>query len=97
MGTGGEGPELVQLSAAGRLQDFGSVIEVRGSRYIDLLRAEARVYVEDDEAFTTPWDAMQLYRRVEAGSLIEVACAENNVNYFKQELEPLPQAGKPDF
>ena len=58
---------------------------------------EARVHVEDDDAFTTPWDAMQLYRRVEPGPLIEVACAENNVNYFKQELEPLPQADKPDF
>jgi len=58
---------------------------------------EARVRVEDDDAFTTPWNAMQLYRRVEPGPMIEVACAENNVNYFKQELEPLPQADKPDF
>lgn len=58
---------------------------------------EAKVLVEDADAFTTPWEAMQLYRRVEPGPLIEASCAENNVNYFKQEVEPIPMADKPDF
>lgn len=58
---------------------------------------EAKARVEDEGAFTTPWEAMQLYRRVEPGPLIEAKCAENNVNYFKQEVEPLPMAEKPDF
>jgi hypothetical protein len=26
-----------------------------------------------------------------------VICAENNVNYFNHEIDPMPQADKPDF
>jgi hypothetical protein len=29
--------------------------------------------------------------------LAEDSCAENNANYFNYEVEPLPQADKPDF
>jgi hypothetical protein len=31
------------------------------------MRMEVRLHVEDPVAFTTPWDAMQRYRRVEPG------------------------------
>jgi hypothetical protein len=31
----------------------------------DHLRLEVRLHVEDSGAFTTPWDALQRYRRVE--------------------------------
>jgi hypothetical protein len=48
-------------------------------------------------AFTTPWSAIQRYRRVEAGPLVETACAENNGDHFDQGMEPIPQADKPDF
>ena len=58
---------------------------------------EAKVHVEDEDTFTSPWEAIQLYRRVEPGPLIEASCAENNVNPFHQETEPLPEAAKPDF
>jgi hypothetical protein len=55
------------------------------------------LHVEDPVAFTTPWNAIQRYRRVEPGPLIEVSCAENNVNYFNQQVEPLPQDDTPGF
>jgi hypothetical protein len=55
------------------------------------------VRVEDPGAFTTPWSAIQRYRRVEAGPLVETACAENNGDHFDQGMEPIPQADKPDF
>jgi len=29
--------------------------------------------------------------------LQEVICAENNANYFNHEIDPMPQADKPDF
>jgi hypothetical protein len=29
--------------------------------------------------------------------LAEESCAENNANYFSYEVEPLPQAERPDF
>ncbi|HLH98980.1 MAG TPA: hypothetical protein VKW08_28045 [Xanthobacteraceae bacterium] len=58
---------------------------------------EAKVHVEDPGAFTTAWDAIQRYRRVEQGPMIEMACAENNDDHFQQNLEPMPQADKPDF
>jgi hypothetical protein len=58
---------------------------------------EAKVHVEDPGTFTTPWDAIQRYRRVEQGPMVEMACAENNDDHFGQDLEPMPEAGKPDF
>jgi hypothetical protein len=41
--------------------------------------------------------SIQRYRRVETGSLVEMACAENNGYHFDQGMEPIPQADKPDF
>jgi hypothetical protein len=58
---------------------------------------EVNLHVEDPGAFTTPWDATQRYRRVEPGPMVEANCAENNANYFHYEVEPMPEAAKPDF
>jgi len=69
---------------------------------------EAKVHVEDTGAFTTPWDAVQHYRRIGAegdaadprvpkGPLEEMACAENNGDIFDEGLDPIPTAAKPDF
>jgi hypothetical protein len=55
------------------------------------------VHVEDTGAFTTPWDAKQLYVRSERAPLSEVVCAENNANYFNYEVDPTPEAATPDF
>src|SRR6185436_7538136 len=60
------GPKLHVIERF-RLIDGGNTLEVR-------------VHVEDEDAFTTPWDALQRYRRVEPGPLIEASCAENNIN-----------------
>jgi hypothetical protein len=58
---------------------------------------EVNVHVEDPGAFTTPWNAIQRYRRVETGPMIEIACPENNGDFFHQDIDPMPQADKPDF
>lgn len=58
---------------------------------------EARVHVEDPGAFTTPWDAVQRYRRVEAAPMDEETCAEGARDYFNQEAEPIPEAKRADF
>jgi hypothetical protein len=55
------------------------------------------VHVEDPGAFTQAWNAVQRYRRVEPGPIVEMNCAENNANYFNHELEPMPVAARPDF
>ena len=59
---------------------------------------EVNIHVEDPGAFTVPWNAIQRYGRAEFGPMIEVSCAEGMLNnYFKQDVEPIPQAAKPDF
>jgi hypothetical protein len=58
---------------------------------------EVNVHVEDPGAFTTPWNAIQRYRRTDSSPLSEVVCAENNDDHFHHDLEPMPQADKPDF
>jgi len=58
---------------------------------------EVNVRVEDPGAFTTPWNAIQRYRRMDRSPLSEVVCAENNDDHFHHGLEPMPQADKPDF
>ena len=38
------------------------------------------------------------YGRAEFGPMIEVSCAEGTMtNFFNQDIEPIPQASKPDF
>ena len=63
----------------------------------DAKSIEVTLTVEDPGAFTMPWSAMQRYRRVEPGPMVESTCVEGNFNYFNFDLEPLPQADKPDF
>lgn len=69
---------------------------------------EAKVRVEDPGAFTTPWNAIQRYRRISAGGdkadpripqgpLEEMVCAENNGDTFNEGLDPIPTAATPDF
>jgi hypothetical protein len=58
---------------------------------------EVNVRVEDPGAFTTPWNAVQRYRRMEAAPMPELVCAENNGDHFNQNLEPMPTAARPDF
>lgn len=60
-------------------------------------RLEVTVTVEDPGAFTTPWSAMQTYRRTEIGPMFESTCVEGNFNYFGFDLEPLPQEDKQVF
>ena len=60
-------------------------------------RIEATVTVEDPGAFTTPWTAMQIYRRIEVGPMAESTCAEGNFNYFNFDFDPLPQEDKQVF
>jgi hypothetical protein len=58
---------------------------------------EVNVHVEDPGAFTTPWNAIQRYRRTNTGPMTEVVCAENNDDHFHHGLEPMPEADQPDF
>ena len=58
---------------------------------------EVKVHVEDPGAFTTPWDVSQRYVRSTREPMVETICAENNTNYFNVEIDPMPEARKPDF
>jgi len=53
--------------------------------------------IEDPGAFTTPWTALQRYRRVSQGPMPETICAENNGDHFNHGLDPMPSAKSPDF
>jgi hypothetical protein len=58
---------------------------------------EVSVTVDDPGAFTTPWSAIQRYRRVQRAPVEEQPCAENNSNYLNESVRPIPQAAMPDF
>jgi hypothetical protein len=58
---------------------------------------EVTVFVEDPGAFTTPWKAVQRWRRVETAPILTVPCNENNGDFFNQGLVPLAEAKTPDF
>jgi hypothetical protein len=55
------------------------------------------VTVDDPGAFNMPWHAVQRYRRVEQGPIPEESCAENPMNFLGYDMDPIPQADKPDF
>jgi hypothetical protein len=57
---------------------------------------EALVLVEDPDAFNEPLHLIQRWRKVN-NPMLETACAENNGDYFNQNLFPIPEADKPDF
>ena len=63
----------------------------------DAKSVDVVVYVEDPGAFTTPYTAVQRWRRVENAPIGTAQCNENNSDFFKQGLAPLPSADKPDF
>lgn len=79
-------PHTTQLHVVQRFQmiDGGKTLEVK-------------LRVEDPGAFTTPWNAIQRYRRVDGAAMDEETCAEGARDYFNQDAEPIPQANKPDF
>jgi hypothetical protein len=56
----------------------------------------AAVTVDDPDAFNQQLNLRQSWRRVD-NQLLETACAENNEDYFHQNLFPIPEADKPDF
>jgi hypothetical protein len=58
---------------------------------------EILVTVDDPGAFTTPWSAMQRYKRVKRAPIQEERCAENNSNYLNEGVRPIPVATTPDF
>ena len=58
---------------------------------------EVKVHVEDPGAFTTPWNAVQRYRRMDNGPIVETVCAENNDDHFDHNIGPIPTAEVPDF
>jgi hypothetical protein len=58
---------------------------------------DVSVYVEDPGAFTTPWTAVQRWRRVEEAPILQVPCNENNGDFFNHDLVPLAEASKSDF
>jgi len=58
---------------------------------------EVAFEVEDPGAFTTRWSAIQRFRRVARGPMVEQPCAETNVRYFDYDMVPVPSADKPDF
>jgi hypothetical protein len=58
---------------------------------------EVNVHVEDPGAFTMPWNAMQRYRRMDNGPMLETVCAENNDDHFDHDIGPIPTADEPDF
>jgi hypothetical protein len=57
---------------------------------------EAQVTVDDPDAFNEPLHLRQGWRKVD-NPMLETACAENNGDYFHQNLFPIPEADKPDF
>jgi hypothetical protein len=57
---------------------------------------EALVTVNDPDTFNEPLHMVQRWRKVE-NPLLETVCAENNFDFFNQNLFPIPQADKPDF
>jgi hypothetical protein len=83
-------------------------------RMVDGARTmEVRIHVEDEGAFTTPWNAIQRFARFEGvpgnpGTMVnESICAEGGslsrydaINYgasHATELVPIPQSDRPDF
>jgi hypothetical protein len=63
----------------------------QGGKMIDVT-----INVDDPGAFTTPWSAVQRFRRI-PHEFTEDICAENNFDFLKYDVVPLPQASKPDF
>jgi hypothetical protein len=59
------------------------------------LRAD--ITVDDPDAFTTPWSAVQTYRQSPQAIMEEAVCAENPLDYLQASDYPIPRAEKADF
>ncbi len=57
---------------------------------------EVLVTVDDPDTFNEPLHLRLFWRKVN-NPMLETVCAENNEDYFHQNLFPIPQADKPDF
>jgi hypothetical protein len=58
---------------------------------------EAEVTIEDPETFIQPLRVIHRWRRVQGG-IVESRCADGEMNNpFKQDVEPIPTASRPDF
>jgi hypothetical protein len=58
---------------------------------------QAEVTIEDPAVFIEPLKVIHRWRRVQ-GLMVESSCAEGELgNPFKQDVEPLPTANRPDF
>ena len=57
---------------------------------------EAIARVEDPDTFNEPLTMVQRWRKV-PNQLLETVCAENNADFFNQNLYPIPEATKPGF
>ena len=58
---------------------------------------QAVINVDDPGAFTTPWSAVQRWRRRDGRAVAEIVCAENSAGYFNYDVKPIPRADRPDF
>ena len=54
------------------------------------------VTLDDPDTFNAPLTMQQKWRKTE-GPMLEAICAENNFDFFNQNLFPLPEAKTPDF
>jgi hypothetical protein len=63
----------------------------------DARTVDVSIYVEDPGAFTSPWRAVQRWRRVELAPILQVPCNENNDDFFNEGLVPLAHATTSDF
>ena len=54
------------------------------------------VKVEDPDTFNEPHYMVRRWNKV-PNQLLEMVCAENNVDRFGKNLFPIPQVDKPDF
>jgi len=54
------------------------------------------VTVDDPDAYNAPLTMTRRWFKAD-GPMLETVCTENNVDFFHQNLYPIPQADKPDF
>ena len=62
-----------------------------GSKFLSAIAT-----VEDPDTFNEPLTMKQRWAKTN-GAMQETVCAENNQDYFHQNLFPVPTADKPDF
>jgi hypothetical protein len=55
------------------------------------------ITVEDPDAFTSTWQAVQVYRKEPQATMQEAICAENPTDFLQANEYPIPRAEKPDF